>query len=76
VKSDINREMQLDELKKLQSEVTDSARSLTDSVRSEFQAAKSTIEAPVQDVVGDLQSVTTLPSALPATPDVSGKPVL
>jgi sec-independent protein translocase protein TatB len=76
VKSDINREMQLDELKKLQSEVTDSARSLTDSVRTEFQAAKSTIEAPVQDVVGDLQSVTTLPSALPATPDVSGKPVL
>ena len=39
VKSDINREMQLDELKKLQSQVTDSARSLEDSVRSEFQTA-------------------------------------
>mgnify|MGYP000866629187 FL=1 len=33
VKSDINREMQLDELKKLQSEVTESARSLENSVR-------------------------------------------
>ena len=37
VKSDINREMQLDELKKLQSEVTESARSLEDSVRKEFE---------------------------------------
>lgn len=76
VKSDINREMQLDELKKLQSQVTDSARSLEDSVRSEFQTAKSAIEAPVQEVVSDLQSASPQPSVLPATPDASGKPVL
>jgi sec-independent protein translocase protein TatB len=76
VKSDIGREMQLDELKKLQSQVTDSARSLEDSVRSEFQTAKSSIEAPVQDAVGDLQSVTTLPSTVSPIPDASGKPVL
>jgi sec-independent protein translocase protein TatB len=76
VKSDINREMQLDELKKLQSQVTDSARSLEDSVRNEFQTAKTAIEAPVQEAVSDLQSVSTQPSALPATPDASGKPVL
>ena len=76
VKSDINREMQLDELKKLQSQVTDSARSLEDSVRSEFQTAKTAIEAPVQEAVSDLQSVRAQPSVLPAAPDASGKPVL
>jgi sec-independent protein translocase protein TatB len=76
VKSDINREMQLDELKKLQSQVTDSARSLEDSVRSEFQTAKTAIEAPVQEAVSDLQSVSPQPSALPATQDAFGKPVL
>ena len=37
VKSDINREIQLDELKKLQTQVTDSARELEDSVRKEYQ---------------------------------------
>lgn len=58
VKSDINREIQLDELKKLQTEVTDSARTLQDSVRQEFQTARSAIETPVQAAVGELESVT------------------
>jgi sec-independent protein translocase protein TatB len=40
VKSDINREIQLDELKKLQSQVTDSARSLEDSVRKEYESRR------------------------------------
>lgn len=50
VKSDINREIQLDELKKLQSEVTESARTLEASVRQEYEAARSAIEAPAQEV--------------------------
>lgn len=49
VKSDINREIQLDELKKLQSEVTESARTLEASVRQEYEAARSAIEAPAQE---------------------------
>lgn len=49
VKADINREMQLDELKKLQSQVTDSARELESSVRQELDAAKSAIESPVTE---------------------------
>lgn len=60
VKSDINREIQLDELKKLQSQVTDSARALESSVRQEFDAAKTALEAPVheaQAAVAELESV-------------------
>lgn len=56
VKSDINREMQLDELKKLQSQVVDSARAMETSVRQEFDSARSAVEAPVQAVVSQLDA--------------------
>ena len=54
VKSDINREIQLDELKKLQAEVTESARSLEDSVRKEYETARASVEAPAQAAVAEL----------------------
>lgn len=56
VKADINREMQLDELKKLQSQVAESARSLEDSVRKEVDAARSVIETPAHDAVAELEA--------------------
>ncbi|MGE5470236.1 MAG: Sec-independent protein translocase protein TatB [Bacteroidota bacterium] len=56
VKSDINREMQLDELKKLQSQVTDSARELENSMRQELQSARNAVEAPAQAVLDDLEA--------------------
>lgn len=56
VKSDIHREMQLDELKKLQSEVTDSARAIETSVRSEFDQARQSVEAPAQEAAAQLQA--------------------
>lgn len=43
VKSDINREMQLEELKKLQSQVEDSARSLERSVTAQMQTAEASL---------------------------------
>lgn len=43
VKSDINREMQLDELKKMQQQVEDSARNLQSSVTQEFTSLESTL---------------------------------
>lgn len=52
VKSDISREMQLDELKKLQTEVTESARELEHSMRNEFESARSAIATPVQEALG------------------------
>jgi len=56
VKSDINREMQLDELKKLQSQVTDSARELESSMRTEFENARNAMQAPVQTALDDLEA--------------------
>lgn len=57
VKSDINREMQLDELKKLQSEVVESARSLESSVRQEMDAARSTFSGIGQDAQAALDEL-------------------
>lgn len=72
VKSDINREMQLDELKKLQSQVVDSARAMEDSVRQEFDAARSTLESPVQAAVAELEA-TAQSASVPITPEVPNK---
>ena len=58
VKSDINREIQLDELKKLQTQVTDSARSMEESVRKEFDSARLVVEAPAKTAVAELNEAT------------------
>jgi len=70
VKADINREIQLDELKKLQSQVTESARTLEASVRQEFDAARSALESPAQAVVAELDTAAASleQAAQPATP--------
>ena len=48
VKSDINREMQLDELKKMQQQVEESARNLESSVTQEFTSMESTLNQSLQ----------------------------
>lgn len=77
VKSDINREMQLDELKKLQSQVTDSARAIEDSVRKEYESARAAVETPAQAVATELhetvQQVAQTPASAPAAVDNTGK---
>ena len=84
VKSDINREMQLDELKKLQDEVSESALYLRSTVREEIDNARSAIESPAQAAIADLaetarQTETSLQQALdvgpPAPPAVTEKPL-
>ncbi|MGA9395601.1 MAG: Sec-independent protein translocase protein TatB [Azonexus sp.] len=72
VKSDINREIQLDELKKLQTEVTESARSLEDSVRKEFDAARSAVEVPAQAAVADLEGAAKQLAEAPAAVEPVG----
>jgi len=54
VKSDISREMQLDELKKLQSEMQESARNFQHSIDSEIQALEP-VAAPLHAVAGELR---------------------
>lgn len=53
VKSDINREIQLDELKKLRNEIQDSARSVEQTLSSEMQAARQAVTKTAQAVSGD-----------------------
>lgn len=68
VKSDINREIQLDELKKLQAEVTESARSLEDSVRKEYETARASVEAPAQAAAAELNEAAQLVTQAAQTP--------
>lgn len=48
VKADINREMQLDELRKLQAEMQESARNLESSLNKEIQSVESAVEQTVR----------------------------
>ena len=57
VKADISREMQLDELKKLQADVQESARSFERSISSEIQSVEQLVDQTAQSaqsVVDDL----------------------
>jgi sec-independent protein translocase protein TatB len=50
VKSDINREIQLDELRKLQAEIEESARNVQLTLTNEVQSAQHAIEQTLQTV--------------------------
>ncbi len=65
VKSDINREIQLDELKKLPSEIRDSARSVEQSLTSGVQEVRQTAQSVSE-------SLTPTPAAVPAQPASPG----
>ncbi|HNC50727.1 MAG TPA: Sec-independent protein translocase protein TatB [Accumulibacter sp.] len=52
VKADIHREMQLEELRKLQSEIQESARSVEQSLTTEIEAARQAVQQTAQ-AVGD-----------------------
>ncbi len=66
VKSDINREIQLEELKKLQSELQESARSVEQSLTTEMSAAKQALSQTEQTLRGDPQPMAALEQ--PAAP--------
>ncbi len=63
VKADINREMQLDELRKLQAQVNESARSLETSMRQEIGSLQESIETPLQEATASLRSLGEEPGA-------------
>ncbi|MCK9379743.1 MAG: Sec-independent protein translocase protein TatB [Sulfuritalea sp.] len=54
VKADINREMQLDELKKLQQQVTDQVSSMEASVTHEMREIESSVDNVVQPLATDV----------------------
>ena len=79
VKSDINREMQLDELKKLQADVQESARSIEQSVSSGMlsaqqsldQTARSITDEPKPLPLAEAPESPAVPTAEAATPAAS-----
>ncbi len=70
VKSDINREIQLDELKKLQSEIRDSARSVEQSLTSGVQEVRQTAQSVTESLT------TTAVPAQPASPGDTQAPAV
>jgi sec-independent protein translocase protein TatB len=64
VKSDIQREMELDELKKLQASVEDSARSIETSVSQELSAAENEMKG-AQQAVSDAVEAAPAPAGTP-----------
>lgn len=58
VKADINREIHLDELRRLQAEVTETAQRIESDVRKELDTAKSTVESSAATAVAELDAAT------------------
>ena len=82
VKADINREMQLDELKKLQQQVSDQVTSLEASVTHEIREVESSVNDAIELPAAEGAASTTPSPGLPpeigpeATPAVDGQPTV
>ena len=72
VKADINREIQLDELKKLRADVQDTARSLEMNIRSEMQTVETAVSGHVQSAQAALDDLAATPTATPVSANESG----
>ena len=78
VKADISREMQLDELKKLQAEMQESARNFEQSVAGEVQKIEKGVDEAIdsaRDGLSDIekqQTIAELPKAAPELGAVKG----
>jgi sec-independent protein translocase protein TatB len=59
VKADINREMQLDELKKMQQEMTDQVTNLQASVTHEMREVESSVNTGIEPLVADVAALPT-----------------
>ena len=57
VKADINREIQLDELKKMQGQLAESALSIGNSVQQEIESARAAFLSPASAALAELESV-------------------
>lgn len=68
VKADISREMQLDELKKLKTDMQDSARSFQENISSELQSVQQLADRTAQSVSHELSPPATENVTVTATP--------
>ncbi len=83
VKADVSRELQLDELKKMQADMQESARSLERSISSEMQTVEQTVNETVQSAqtyvqdlapITDAPALSETPAVIPAVPDGAAGP--
>ncbi|HOL64795.1 MAG TPA: Sec-independent protein translocase protein TatB [Accumulibacter sp.] len=65
VKADINREIQLDELKKLQAQIEDSARQIKSTVSNEMAAAEQAVRETAQSIRAEPGSPPPPPAGAP-----------
>lgn len=80
VKADISREMQLEELKRMQQEVADRVMSAETSVKQEIHSVTQEVSSVVEQSIAGTVSTTEMPStanqmAEPITPSQSVAPV-
>lgn len=68
VKADINREMQLDELKKLQEQMKDQVMAMESSVSQELSAVETSLNQSIAPPAEETPGVETLPAAPVETP--------
>jgi len=64
VKADVSRELQLDELKKMQADMQESARSFERSISSEMQTVEQTVDETVQSAQTYVQDLAPTADAL------------
>ena len=74
VKADINREMQIEELRRLQSEIEQSARSVEQSLSTEIQAAREAVQQTAQAVTGNRTAVEASQPAPESSPAIGSTP--
>lgn len=75
VKSDISREMELDELRKLQATVEDAARAIETGVNREISSTESELNKVATDAAAALAEPSATPAVSPAELARSGAPV-
>jgi sec-independent protein translocase protein TatB len=69
VKADISREMQLDELKALQADIQDSARSFERSISSEMQSVEQIVGQNAQSIESSMESTINSAINAPSVPE-------
>jgi sec-independent protein translocase protein TatB len=76
VKADINREIQLEELKKLQQQVAEQARSMEQSVNQELKSVETSLNESIAQGIGEKSDGTPVATSVPAADDAGVTPTL
>ncbi len=76
VKADINREIQLEELKKIQQQVAEQARSMEQSVNEQLKSVETSLNESIAQGIGEKSDAPPVATSVPAADDAGGTPPL